>query len=161
MAALIGGLVMGSKASAVVTTLGTDIAIKTLTSTTSSIGSVISYLTTNTKPGASDISSMLSSLDLEFTVTIIECVIKEYVEVERKKELVPAIQKAIIGVNEILECINKELNAIKEAIEYHNSKYLKNWRSFSWNGNTDSIRKHNEILKNRYQMLLELLKIHM
>ena len=161
MASLVGGLVMGTKASAVVTTLGTDIVIKTLTSTTSSIGSVISYLTTNTKPGASDISNMISSLDLEFTVTIIECVIKEYAETERNKELAPAIQKAILGVNEILECINKELNAIKEAMEYHNSKYLKNWRSFSWNGNTETIKKYNEILKNRYQMLLELLKIQM
>lgn len=153
---LIGGLVLGTKASAVVTTLGTDIAIKTLTTTTSSIGTVISYLTTNTKPGASEITNTLSTLDLEFTITIINCVITEYTE----KELTPSVQKAILGVNEILECINKELNVIKEAIEYHNSKYLKNWRSFSWSGNTETIKKYNDILKNRYQMLLELLKIH-
>ena len=159
MSTLITGLVLGTKASSFVGTLGTDIVIRTLTTTTSSIGSVISYLSTNTKPGASDITDTLTSLDLEFTVNIIESVVKEYED----KELSSAIKKIILGVNEVLESIHMELNAIKEAIEYHNSKYFKGWRSFSWNsnsGNMDNIKKHNDVLRNRYKMLLGLLKIY-
>lgn len=156
MSTLITGLVLGTKASTMVSTLGTDIVIKTLTTTTSSIGSVISYLTTNTKPGANDITNTLAELDLEFTVNVIESVINDY----KEKELSDSLKKIILGVNEILELIHKELNAIKDAIEYHNSKYLNGWRSFSWNGNMDNIKKQNQVLKNRYQMLLDLLKIY-
>ena len=156
MNTVLTGVILGSRAQTFVATVGTDIVIKTLTTTTSSIGSAISYLTTNTKPGANDITNTLTELDLEFTVNIIGSVIKEYEE----KELSTSIKKVILGVNEVLESIHKELNVIKDAIEYHNSKYLKSWRSFSWNGNMDNIKKHNEVLKSRYQMLLDLLKIY-
>ena len=154
--ALLTGLVMGTKASAFVSTVGTDVVIRTLTTTTSSIGSVISYLATNNRPGATDITNTLLELDLEFTVNVIDSVVKEYED----KELTTAIKKVILGVNEVLEGIHCELNAIKKAIEYHNSKYFNGWRSFSWNGNMDNIKKHNQVLKNRYQMLLDLLKIY-
>ena len=156
MATLLGAAIIGTSAPRIITTVGTDIAIRTLTTTTSSIGSLISYLTTNTKSGASDINSTLVSLDLEFTISIIENVVKEYDE----KELNEPLKKALLGVHEILELIHKELNLIKEAIEYHNSKYFKNWRSFSWSGNTEAIKQHNNTLKSRYSMLLELLKIY-
>ena len=155
MATLLGAAIIGTSAPRIITTVGTDIAIRTLTTTTSSIGSLISYLTTNNN-SSSDINSTLISLDLEFTISIIENVVKEYDE----KELNEPLKKALLGVHEILELINKELNLIKEAIEYHNSKYFKNWRSFSWSGNTEAIKQHNNTLKSRYSMLLELLKIY-
>ena len=110
MSTLITGLVLGTKASTMVSTLGTDIVIKTLTTTTSSIGSVISYLTTNTKPGANDITNTLAELDLEFTVNVIESVINDY----KEKELSDSLKKIILGVNEILELIHKELNAFAQ-----------------------------------------------
>jgi hypothetical protein len=154
--ALLTGIVMGTKASAFVSTVGTDVVIRTLTTTTSSIGSVISYLTTNNRPCANDITNTLTELDLEFTVNVIDSVVNEYED----KELSSAIKKVILGVNDILESIHKELNAIKDAIEYHNSKYFKGWRSFSWTGNMGNIKKHNQVLKSRYQMLLDLLKIY-
>lgn len=156
MAGIIETVVLGSKLTGIVSTVGTDVAIRTLTTTTSSVGSLISYLTTNTKPGASDVISTLVALDLEFTVGIIENVIKELNE----EQLNEPIKKALVGVNEILELIHKELKALKEAIEYHNSKYFKNWRSFSWSGNTEALKQYNNTLKNRYAMLLDLLKIY-
>jgi len=155
MATLLGAAIIGTSAPRIITTVGTDIAIRTLTTTTSSIGSLITYLTTNNK-SSFDINNTLVSLDLEFTISIIENVVKEYDE----KELNEPLKKALLGVHEILELIHKELNIIKEAIEYHNSKYFKNWRSFSWSGNTEAIKQHNNTLKSRYSMLLELLKIY-
>ena len=140
-----------------VRTLGQDLAIKTLTTTTSSIGSIISYLATNTKPGASDIMNTLTSLDLEFTIGIIEDVVKDY---DAKDLNNVAINKALSGVHEILELIHKELNIIKGAIEYHNSKYFSGWRSFTWSGNLEAIKQYSVTLKNRYSMLFELLKIY-
>ncbi|ARF09498.1 hypothetical protein Indivirus_1_121 [Indivirus ILV1] len=157
MAGIIESVVIGSKLTGIVSTVGTNVAIRTLTTTTSSIGNLISYLTTNTKPGASDVINTLVSLDLEFTVGIIENVIKEL----NDETLNEPIKKALFGVNETLMLIHRELNSLKGAIEYHNSKYLKNWRSFSWSGNTEALKQYNATLKNRYSMLLDLLKIYL
>lgn len=156
MANIVSSIILGSKLTGLATTVGTDLAVRTLTTTASSVTSLISYLSTNSKQGTSDITNTLISLDLEFTITIIENIIKEL----NGEHLNEPINKALAGVNEILFQIHKELNMIKEAIEYHNSKYFKNWRSFSWQSNTDAIKQYNTILKNRYTMLLDLLKIY-
>ena len=156
MANIILPIIVGSKLTGLATNIGTDIALRTLSTTASSVTGIISYLTVNQKPGLSDIVNTLSSLDLEFTVTIIENVTKEL----DHNDLNNPLNKALEGVNEILLQIHKELNAIKDAIEYHNSKYFKSWRSFSWSGNMEKIKQYNDILISRYGMLLDLLKIY-
>lgn len=152
---LIGNLILGSSAMTLVSSLGTDVLVGTITKTTNSITSMIGYLVQNNKPGINDVTEFLSSIDLEFTIGIIEQVVKE----QEGKSLNDSIKKALIGVNSILELIHTELDTIKQAIDQHSSKYFNSWRSFSWNGNVTTLKKHNEILQHRYSMLFELLKI--
>lgn len=139
----------------VVASVGTNLLVGTITTTASSIGSLIRYLTSNTSPGVNDILAFLISIDLEFTVNIIEQVIKE----QDHDHLNESVQKVIIGVNEILTSIHKELDTIKSAIEEHHAKYFNSWRAFKWTGNIDNIKRYNEIFKYRYTILFELLKI--
>lgn len=138
----------------VVASVGTNLIIGTITTTASSIGSLIKYLTTNTSPGINDILSFLASIDLEFTIGIVEQVVKE-LDQENIKE---SLHKAIVGVNEILSLIHQELASVKTAIEDHNAKYLSGWRAFQWTGNLDNIKKHNEIFKHRYGILFTLIR---
>ena len=152
---LIGTMILSSRATSVVATLGTDLIITTITATTSSIGSMIGYLTTNKNPGIFDVNNILISTDLDFTIGIIEQIVRE----QEGKPLNESIKKALIGVNNILEAIHYELDSIKKAIENHKTKYFSSWRSFSWNGTIDSLKKHSDILKHRYSILFELLKI--
>lgn len=157
MANIILPLMVGSKLAGLTTNIGTDIALRTLATTASSVTGLISYLTEKSKsPGANDIANTLVALDLEFTVSVIENVINEL----NTNDLNNPLNKALEGVSEILLLIHKELNTIKDAIEYHNLKYFKNWRSFSWSGNMEKIKQYNDILKSRYTMLLDLLKIY-
>ena len=155
MAGIIETALIGSKVAILASTVGTDILIKTVTNTTSSIVSMTGYLMTSSQPGINEIVSTLKKIDLEFTVGIIEELVKE----QEGKELEESVKKAMIGVNETLGLINQELDSMKQAIEYHNTKYFNSWRSFSWTGNVNNIKDHNEILKNRYMILFELLKI--
>ena len=155
MAGIIETALIGSKVAILASTVGTDILIKTVTNTTSSIVSMTGYLMTSSQPGINEIVSTLKKIDLEFTVGIIEELVKE----QEGKELEESVKKAMIGVNETLGLINQELDSMKQAIEYHNTKYFNGWRSFSWTGNVNNIKDHNEILKNRYMILFELLKI--
>ncbi|ARF11394.1 hypothetical protein Klosneuvirus_1_251 [Klosneuvirus KNV1] len=139
----------------VVASVGTNLIIGTIATTASSIGSLIKYLTTNTSPGINDILTFLASIDLEFTIGIVEQVVKEL----DQENISESLNKAIIGVNEILTLIHQELTTVKAAIEEHNSKYFNGWRAFKWTGTLDNIKKHNEIFKHRYGILFELVKI--
>lgn len=139
----------------VVASVGTNLIVGTITTTASSIGSLIKYLTTNTSPGINDILTFLISIDLEFTIGIVEQVVKEL----DQENINESLRKAIFGVNEILTLIHQELASIKTAIEEHNAKYFNGWRAFKWTGNLENIKKHNEIFKHRYGILFELVRI--
>jgi len=153
---LIETVVLSAKASSVVSHVGTDLIIGTITSTTSSIGSMIKYLTSSSQAGISDIITVITASDLEFTINIIEQLVKE----QDAKQINESVRKALVGVSEILELINQELSSVKKATEAHKTKYFKGWRSFCWDGNIENIKKHNMILRHRYGILFELLKIY-
>lgn len=149
-------VVFSGKAATLVSTIGTDLIIGTITSTTSSIGGMIKYLTINNQPGIKEVISFLNNIDLEFTINIIDQLVKE----QTGKELQDSVKKSLLGVNEILQKIHNELNSIKKSIELHNTKYLNYYRSFVCDLNIDVLGKHNNILKHRYNILFELLKIY-
>ena len=153
---LLQTVILSSKATSVVSNIGTDLIIGTITTTTSSIGNMIKYLAISTQPGVSDLLDLISSLDFEFTMSIIEQLVRE----QEGKQINESVKKALIGVSEILDLIHSELSSVKKAIEYHNTKYFNGWRSFSWEGNIETIKKHNFILSHRYKMLFDLLKIY-
>ena len=153
---LLETVVIGSKTASIVSSVGTNLIISTITTTTSSIGGMIKYLTTSSQPGTNEILDIIIACDLEFTVLIIEQLVKELNDTCFSE----SIKKALIGVEQILGSIHRELDNVKKAIETHNTKYLNGWRSFCWNGNIENIRKHNIILRHRYTILFELLKIN-
>ena len=158
MAALAVGILGTAmvSSSSVVSGVSTSLLVGTITTTTSSIGNAIAYLTSSSQPGIGDIISVLTNIDLEFTIKIIQQLVKE----QEAHQLNDSIKQALIGVHEILEKINRELDGVKQAIEYHNTKYLNGWRSFAWNGNINILKDHSVILKHRYSLLFELLKIY-
>jgi hypothetical protein len=141
---------------AIISGIGTSLIISTIITTTSSIGSLIKYLSTSNHACIKEIVTELNNIDLEFTISIIDQLVKE----QDHKCLQDSIKKALIGVNDILLIINKELDDIKKAIEYHNTKYFNRWRSFSCQMNIYIIKQHNDILKKRYTILFDLLKIY-
>ena len=149
-------LIFSGRALSIVSTVGTDFIIKTLTSTTASIASILTHLTYYDQPGVQGIIDELNKIDLEHMVSVIEELVKEN-NIEGIKE---SVKKALLGVNKILENIHNELNSIKEAIDYHQTKYFANYRSFDCKTSINKIKKHKEILDQRYNILIDLLKIY-
>ncbi len=146
---------IGTKVAAII---GTDFVLKTATSTTSSIGAVLAYLTAYDQPRIQQVIDDLSEIDLEHTVKVIEEVVKEYED--NQANLKESVKKAILGVTQILEKIDGELQIIREAIEYHETKYFNSWRSFNCKCNIETIKKHKIILDKRYTILIDLLKVN-
>jgi lysophospholipase L1-like esterase len=136
-----------------VNTMGTNLIIKSLTTTTSSLCSLVVYLTATNHP---QIIKKIKKLDLPYKVSIIGNVLTEYKTDEIQSI---AIKQSIIGVQEILEMINNELITLKDIIDTHNSKYFSNWRYLDCYVNVKLLKKYNKILDNRYKMLIELLQI--
>lgn len=153
---LVTAIVLSSRANTIVNAVGTNLIIGTITTTTSSICNMIKYVTLSNHSGINEIVDIVVSIDLEFTVNIIEELVKE----QQDKEVHESVRKALYGLSEILDLIHSELDSIKKAIELHNDKYFNSWRGFSWNGSIETIKKHNLILKHRYSILFELLKIY-
>lgn len=148
-------IVLSSKTASIFNTVGTNFVIGTITSTISSIGGMIKYFATSQNSVIEELMNTLNNIDLVFTVNVIDEVVKE----QRDQEINSSTRLALIGICDILELIHNELNSINEALFVHNTKYLNNWRSFGWGGNINTIVKHNLILRNRCNMLFELLKI--
>lgn len=153
---LLGTAFLTGKATTLVSTLGCDLIISTITRSTKGICSVLTYFATSNHSGIKEIINQLDQTDLEFYISIIEQVVNE----QEGKELPVSVKKALIGVNDILTLIHKELDEIKKSLEYHETKYFNTWRSFSLQYNIETIKKHNDLLKNRYSVLIELLKIY-
>lgn len=156
---LFGTVLVGGQVVSLLSTVGTDFIIKSMTSTTSSICAVLAGFAYSDEPGMTKIKEDLDKIDLEHTVNVIEELVKEQ-ECEEGKEAHTSVKKALVGVHIILEKIHEELNTIKEAIEYHKTKYLNDWRRFDCSCNIKTIQKHNETLERRYKMLVDLLKIY-
>lgn len=156
LASIIGTVVIGNKAVSIISTVGASLIINTLTSTTTSICKIISSLTSYNQPNIRQIINELNSIDIEYTVKVIEQLVIE----QDNKKTTDSIKIALIGVNEVLEQIHNELKMIQEAINKHLAKYFNYWRPFDCSYILDMIRKHKELLDNRYKILINLLQIY-
>lgn len=153
---LVETAIFSGKALTAINTAGTNLIINTITTTTTSIFGVLKTITTTSGPKVKEYIDQIKVIDLEFTITILDQLVKE----QEDKVLQESVKRALVGVNEILLNIHKELKILEESIRYHNTKYFNDWRSFSSTASIELIKQHNDILKNRYNMLFELLKIY-
>jgi len=153
---LVQTVILSSQTLSMVSTLTTDILIGSITATTGSIFSLLKTITASSQTGIREYVSQIKNIDLEFTITILDQLVKE----QEGKILQESVKKALFGVSDILTNIHDELKVFHDSIGYHNTKYFSGWRSFSCMSSIDVIKQYNEILRNRYNMLFELLKIY-
>lgn len=155
MATLLGTALLSAQTANIVSRIGTDVVIGTLTTTASSVGRLLTYITDHPTLGTSEFKRELEDLDLQFFITVLDRLVKE----QNTKDIQDSTKQALLGVNESLTKIQDELNSVKEAIEYHQTKYFASWRSFAC-PSLDSIKKHKKILETRYNLLTDLLQIY-
>lgn len=130
-----------------------DIISKTVGSTVNTFYNFINYISSETNHAK--IFHELFKLDLEYRISIIDELVKDSCNIDNI-----LIHKAILGLNEILNNINKELQQIDEMIRMHNKKYFSNWRDFNCDELVHSVKHHSDVLNKRYKMLIELLALY-
>ena len=151
-------IMLGSKIASVVGIYGTDIIGKTLTTTTKSIVNVIIHLTTNEYPNSKDVRSLIFELDIEIKMKIIKALVDE-LNNNNIKNLHKYVKISLDSLTEITEKIHFELKKIKEKIDYHNSLYFNNWRTLNCESNLINIKKYNNLLDKRIDLLTKMLSI--
>jgi len=143
------------KFTAITSNIGTNIVMSTIRATTSSITTVLRYIISESSNNSEHIKHFLTQSDLNFTITTIQAFINEQNINDSQK----AIATALEGVSEILTTIHDDLQSIRTECEYHKTRYFSSYRSFTWSKNIETLESHNNILKHRYNLLFELLKI--
>jgi hypothetical protein len=128
-----------------------------VSSTISSIVKTVRYVTGTDSPGMQDVVNEIAAIDIEFTIGVLGEFIKES-QVETSKY--ESVKKALMGVQEILESIDKELQIIYEAMELHRLKYVNSIRTFKCKCNIENLKNSKSKLLDRYNVLTNLLKIY-
>ena len=150
-------IILTGKTFSVIRTLGIDVIIHTLQTTTNIIGSSISYITSIECISIATIKNKLSEIDIEKTINIIHLFI---MELSNKTDIKESVKVSIISINEILQKIELELKDIKTEIEYHMSKYFSSWRSINCDNKLNNIAINTNILEKRFKLLIKLLSVY-
>uniref|UniRef100_A0A6C0ECK3 Uncharacterized protein n=1 Tax=viral metagenome TaxID=1070528 RepID=A0A6C0ECK3_9ZZZZ len=152
----IGTMIAGA---GIVTTVGKDLIVQSILSTTRGISSGIAYLFTSTsqRKEVKEIKILLEKLDIEAEVKVVEAFVKKLSE--DKKDSIDVIAMALENLKNTVEKIEKELDEIKKKIEQeNNTSYIGSW----WYGYPDLTPNYNEIeklssvFKTRLDMLIKI-----
>lgn len=101
----------------------------------------------------------LEKNDVKNTIQIIESVINDIDKEVQKKN---SVHLALESVLEIIYKIKDELNNIEKEISYHNDeRYFAGYRTPYYQPYLKKIQELHEILKNRIDFLMNILKIHL
>ena len=150
-------LIIGDKIFPTISNYCTKTIISLLTTTVTNTIDIVTYINKYEKSSIKDIVFKLKKLDLEYKITIIDCIIKEQ---KNKQDIPKSINYALDALNTILEEINIELDKIKNKIKYHRVKYFYSWRVLNCNSNIARLDEHKKILDQRYLILIDMLKIN-
>ena len=118
-----------------------------------SINNVYSYLNSTNH---NSIKESLNELDIKEKTLIVESLLHEL----KTKIIKKSVKYSMNSVGHTIEEINNLLNELKSRIEYHQTKYFCNYRSFDTDDILQNLKNKNNILNNRLDLLIKLLSIH-
>ena len=131
-----------------------DLILKTINQTCSSILILLNFFI-NDNNNILEIKNKLTELDIQNKINIITLMLEENIDKYNKK----SINLSFLSIKEILELLNNELNELKDKIELYNKSYISYIKKFNSSLYIDNIIKHNNILDNRLNLLLKIIRV--
>ncbi len=117
-----------------------------------SIHDIFSYLNSSKHHS---IKESLEDLDIKEKIIIVETLLSEL----KSKQIKKSVKHSVNSVGHSIEEINHNLKKLKDEIEYHNTKYFSNWRTFNYDDIIENLKKKNNLLNCRLDLLIKLLSI--
>ena len=144
------------------TTLVTsDMLIRTIGTTTSSIYTIGKMLLTDNKfVDLSCLERVEKQLDLLETIKIYDLLIKEILE--KNKDLIQdseTLKESVHSIIEVLDVLNKLLKQIDTKVQEHKLKWFGYFRSLNFSFELEELKVQKHILDNRFDILQKVIKI--
>jgi hypothetical protein len=144
------------------TTLVTsDMLIRTIGTTTSSIYTLGKMLLTDNKfVDLSCLERVEKQLDLLETIKIYDLLIKEILE--KNKDIIQdseTLKESIHSIIEVLDVLNKLLKQIDTKVQEHKLKWFGYFRSLNFSFELEELKVQKHILDNRFDILQKIIKI--
>jgi hypothetical protein len=145
----------------IITSVGFSAIVATASATTSATKNIYDIiLGINKNSSRSDIAivNKINEMDIATSVSIIESNLNM---IDSEKLKYEPVVKSKTSLEKIIIRIRDELKDIRRKLAYNNSlsKFTKQFRSYDLNGNLMKLTISNNILHNRFKLLLESLKI--
>lgn len=145
----------------IITSVGFSAIVATASATTSATKNIYDIiLGINRNSSRSDIAivNKINEMDIATSVSIIESNLNM---IDSEKLKYEPVVKSKTSLEKIIIRIRDELKDIRRKLAYNNSlsKFTKQFRSYDLNGNLMKLTISNNILHNRFKLLLESLKI--
>jgi hypothetical protein len=136
--------------------LGHEFVKQTITKTTDNI-----YFNLNTILSDSDFEfkTLLEDLDINTKLDIIKTFISN-ININKKSNYYSTIEKTLVYINTIFVKIETEIDDIINEIKIHKLKWLYYLRSSPYNKQMNNLMNHMKIIENRFEILINLLKIN-
>ena len=136
--------------------LGRDFDTKTITKTTNNIDYNINTILYDSD---FEFKTLIEDLDITTKLDIIKSFISN-INIDKKSKYYSTIEKTLEYINTIFVKIENEINDIINEINIHKQKWLYYLRSSPCNKQMTNLINHMKILENRFEILLNLLKIN-
>ena len=132
-------------------------AINSITTLSSNIFTLVSYLRLTNNVHHTDINKVLAKTDIEKTINSLKIIFSEIPEYYHSNI---SVVDALKNVQEIIGSIEDELKEIQKKTQYNSSLYfLSSWRSYDCRENLDSIDLKATILDKRRDNLFKILEV--
>jgi hypothetical protein len=108
-----------------------------------------------------DTIEVIAPFDIISKVKLIETIIRDVndeIKVQNT-EIPKSMELSIQQLNDIIDKIHKNLNNIKDGIEYHKTLWFSSFRSIGYLEEVEKLKKNNVILDTRLDQLIKIIML--
>ena len=128
--------------------LGKEMAVQTISSTSSSILSKIQSISENYD---NEFKELFNRLDIKFKLEVIT----KYIE--KKEAIVNSTEELCINyIKDIMLLLHKEIKSLEEELVEYNKKWIANITTSNFKTKLRNINNHTDILDKRFDMLVKI-----
>ena len=108
-----------------------------------------------------DLVEIAAPLDIISKVKLIETLIRDINDEIKVQhiEIPKSLELSIQQLNDIIDRIHKNLNNIKNGIEYHKTLWFSSFRSIGYLEEVEKLKKNNSILDTRLDHLIKIIML--
>jgi predicted transcriptional regulator len=137
--------------------IGSDVLLRTLTTTCTKAVDLATYMATSSYEGFDKFNQVLVETDLKDKIDLVQSIVDE---IENTGELKTSVKKSVNSVHEAITKILEHLESVKKLKENHSQKYFASWRSVDCSPQISAIQRSIKILEARLDLMIKVISMN-